>query len=197
MSKKRHPLTESGSLAFPGAGVDLAEAARLWLRRLDGERRVSPLTLDAYGRDLRQFVKFLCDRFDSPVGLQQLGDVKPADLRAFMARRREDGVGSRSLLRQLAGLRSFSRYLDHEKLATIGVFEKVRTPKAPRVLPKALPAEKLKTLRRANWLKERPDRRGSAPATLRSFRCSTERAYVFPRPCRSDGLRRRSAMSIP
>jgi integrase/recombinase XerC len=146
MSKKRHPLTESGSLAFPGAGVDLAEAARLWLRRLDGERRDSPLTLDAYGRDLRQFVKFLCDRFDSPVGLQQLGDVKPADLRAFMARRREDGVGSRSLLRQLAGLRSFSRYLDHEKLATIGVFDKVRTPKAPRVLPKALPAGEAKDL---------------------------------------------------
>jgi integrase/recombinase XerC len=144
MLKKNRPL--AGSLAFPGAEPDLAEAARLWLRRLAGERRVSPLTLDAYGRDLRQFLKFLNDRFDAPVALGTLGGLKPGDLRAFMARRRDDGVCSRSLLRQLAGLRSFARYLGREKLATVGVFDKVRTPKAPRVLPRALPATKARDL---------------------------------------------------
>ena len=63
-----------------------------------------------------------------------------------MARRREEGVGPRSLLRQLAGLRSFARYLGREELATVGVFDKVRTPKNPRVLPKALPAAKAREL---------------------------------------------------
>jgi len=113
-----------------------------------------------------------------------------------MARRREDGVDPRSLLRQLAGLRSFSRYLTMKSLRRLGVFRQGRArPRRRACCPSFCRREKLKTLRRANWLKERPDRRGSAPATLRSFRCSTERAYVFPRPCRSDGLRRRSAMS--
>jgi integrase/recombinase XerC len=63
-----------------------------------------------------------------------------------MARRREESVGSRSLLRQLAGLRSFARYLGREGLARIDVFDKVRTPKSPRVLPKALTAAKAREL---------------------------------------------------
>ncbi len=91
-------------------------------------------------------MKFLEDRFDAPVALRTLGGLKPSDLRAFMARRREEGVGSRSLLRQLAGLRSFARFLGRETLATIGVFDKVRTPKASRVLPKALPPRKARDL---------------------------------------------------
>jgi integrase/recombinase XerC len=144
--KEQDPTPGSGSLAFPGADAELALAARHWLRRLAGERRVSPLTLDAYARDLRQFIKFLGERLDAPVGLTTLSGLKPGDLRAFMARRRDEGVGSRSLLRQLAGLRSFARYLGREALATVGVFDRVRTPKNPRVLPKALPAAKAREL---------------------------------------------------
>ncbi len=137
---------ESGALAFKGADAQLAQAAVSWLRRLAGERRVSPLTLDAYARDLRQFLVFLAERLEAPIGLSGLSQLKPSDLRGFMARRREQGVGSRSLLRQLAGLRSFARYLGREELATIGVFDKVRTPKSARILPKALPPAKAREL---------------------------------------------------
>ncbi|MGO9941953.1 MAG: tyrosine recombinase XerC [Rhodoblastus sp.] len=144
--KSENSTLGSGALSFPGADAQLAQSALFWLRRLAGERRVSPLTLDAYARDLRQFLVFLAERLDAPVGLSALSELRPCDLRAFMARRREQGVGSRSLLRQLAGLRSFARYLGHEELATIGVFDKVRTPKNPRVLPKALPAVKAREL---------------------------------------------------
>jgi integrase/recombinase XerC len=143
-AEKKAP--DSGVPVFPGAESELAQAAVLWLRRLAGERRVSPLTLDAYARDLRQFLTFLAGRLEAPVGVAALSGLRPGDLRAFMARRREDGVGSRSLLRQLAGLRSFARYLGREELATVGVFDKVRTPKNPRVLPKALPAAKAREL---------------------------------------------------
>ncbi len=143
---KKKSANQRESLAFPGADSELAQAARLWLRRLAGERRVSPLTLDAYARDLRQFVKFLAERHGETVALATLDSLKPGDLRAFMAHRREADVGSRSLLRQLAGLRSFARHLGREGFATISVFDKVRTPKNPRVLPKALPASKAREL---------------------------------------------------
>lgn len=143
---KEKSASQGDSLAFPGSDPELALAARLWLRRLAGERRVSPLTLDAYARDLRQFLKFLAGVRDAPVTLATLDGLKPGDLRAFMAHRREADVGSRSLLRQLAGLRSFARHLGREGLATTGVFDKVRTPKNPRVLPKALPASKAREL---------------------------------------------------
>lgn len=132
--------------AFAGAEAMLAEAARAWLRSLAGERRVSPLTLDAYARDLRQFVQFLQERFDAPASLALMAGLKPADLRAFMSRRREDGIASRSLLRQLAALRSFARHVGREGLATINVFDKVRSPKQARVLPKALPTAKAREL---------------------------------------------------
>jgi integrase/recombinase XerC len=78
--------------------------------------------------------------------LAGLSGLKLADLRAFMAWRREEGVGSRSLLRQLAGLRSFARHLGREGLAQVGVFDKVRAPKTARALPKALPVAKAREL---------------------------------------------------
>ncbi|MBB4197080.1 recombinase XerC [Rhodoblastus sphagnicola] len=133
-------------LAFPHADADLAAAAGAWLRRLAGERRVSPLTLDAYARDLRQFLVFASHRLGGTVALTALAALKPTDLRAFMAQRREQGVASRSLLRQLAGLRSFARHLGREKIADIDVFTKVRSPKLARVLPKALSVAKAREL---------------------------------------------------
>jgi len=134
------------ALAFPHADAELAALAGAWLRRLAGERRVSRLTLEAYARDLRQFLAFVSHRLDGIVTLAVLTALKPADLRAFMAQRREQGVSSRSLLRQLAGLRSFARHLGREKIAEIDVFTKVRSPKLARVLPKALSVDKAREL---------------------------------------------------
>ncbi len=140
------PDPEPKNLVFPEADGELAKAARGWLRRLAGERRASPLTIDAYARDLRQFFRFLAERLGVPLTSAILSGLKPSDLRAFLARRREEGVASRSLLRQLAGLRSFARYLGREGVASVGVFDKVRTPKTARALPKALPAAKAREL---------------------------------------------------
>ncbi|WP_374545067.1 tyrosine recombinase XerC [Rhodoblastus sp.] len=140
------PAAGPFSNGAPGLDEKLAEAADQWLRRLAGERRVSPLTIDAYRRDLRQFLHFLRERRGASPDLAVLAELKPADLRAFMARRREDGVASRSLLRQLAALRSFARHLGREGLATVGVFDKVRSPKVARTLPKALVAARAREI---------------------------------------------------
>jgi len=133
-------------LAFPGAELELARLARLWLRRLAGERRVSPLTLDAYSRDLRQFIGFLHKRLAGPVDQAAIAALRSADLRAFMARRRAEGVSSRSLLRQLAGLRSFARDLQREGHVKTGVFDSIRNPKRTRPLPKALSSTEAREL---------------------------------------------------
>ncbi|MCW2315745.1 integrase/recombinase XerC [Rhodoblastus acidophilus] len=138
--------SEPSVLAFPHADAELATLAGAWLRRLAGERRVSPLTRDAYARDLRQFFSFLRDRFDAAVTLSALAALKLTDVRAFMAHRRAQGVSSRSLLRQLAGLRSFARHLGREGIVSIDVFTKVRSPKLARVLPKALSVDKAREL---------------------------------------------------
>ena len=120
------------------AAPDLQEQVGAWLRHLSGERRMAPLTLEAYVRDLRQLLSFLFERDGRPVTVETLGRIAPADIRAFLAERRSAGAGNRSLLRGLAGIRSFARYLEREGLASIGALSAVRTPKTARRLPKAL-----------------------------------------------------------
>jgi integrase/recombinase XerC len=76
-----------------------------WLAHLGNERRYSPKTLEAYRRDVRQFLEFLVEHLDRAPSLKDLARLKPVDVRAFLAARRAEGVGSHSLMRQLAGLR--------------------------------------------------------------------------------------------
>ena len=127
-------------LVFPAAAPDLAVEARRWLAHLSGERQVAAHTLDAYARDLRQFLAFLALHNGEQPALASIAGLKTADIRAFMAARRKEGAGSRSLLRQLAGVRSFARHLEREGHAKAAVFSTVRAPKLARGLPKALTA---------------------------------------------------------
>ena len=125
-------------LVFPAAAPDLAAEARRWLAHLTGERQVAAHTLDAYARDLRQFLAFLAEHFGEKPALATISALKTLDIRAFMAMRRAEGAGNRSLLRQLAGVRSFARHLEREGKGKAVVFSSVRAPKLARSLPKAL-----------------------------------------------------------
>src|SRR5688572_26111076 len=89
--------------------ADVAVELSCWLAYLGAERRMSPKTLEAYQRDVLQFLGFLTNHLGGPPTLNHLAKLAPADVRAFMASRRSDGIGSRSLMRGLAGARSFAR----------------------------------------------------------------------------------------
>src|SRR3954471_4902303 len=81
-----------------------------WLTHLRAERRLSPKTLEAYARDLRQCLAFLCEHWGARVMLPRFAAVEASDIRAFMSMRRADDIGGRSLMRTLAGLRSFGSF---------------------------------------------------------------------------------------
>jgi integrase/recombinase XerC len=117
----------------------MAAETAAWAAHLVHERRMSPRTLDAYLRDLRQFLAFLPAHLGEVPTPAVLAALTPADIRAFLASRRAEGAGSRTLMRQLAGLRSFMRYLEREGHATSAALGAVRSPRLPRSLPKALP----------------------------------------------------------
>ena len=99
---------------------------------------MSPKTVEAYARDARQFLLFLSEHLGGRISLSALSRLKPADVRAFMARRRAEGVSSASLARILAGARSFARFLDHQGKGSLGALRAVRAPKSARTLPKPL-----------------------------------------------------------
>ncbi len=131
------PRADLLSAALPAA-PDLAEKISAWLRALAGERDLSPKTVEAYGRDLRQFLAFLAERNGAPPSVADFAAIAPADLRAFLARRRAAEVQSRSLMRALAGLRSFARFLERQGGARASAFFALRAPRIARSLPKPL-----------------------------------------------------------
>jgi integrase/recombinase XerC len=123
----------------PGAG-DTQRAAVAWLNALARERRLSNKTVEAYGRDLRQFLAFLTEHLGEPPGVKAIVRLKPLDVRAFLAARRMDGIESRSLMRQLAALRSFARYLERDGHGTASAFAALRSPKIAKGLPRPVSA---------------------------------------------------------
>ena len=120
------------------AASDTVAACTDWLRRLGAERRLSPNTVEAYGRDMRIFLVFLQDHLGAPASLADIAGLKPRDVRAFMAARRARDISSRSLMRGLAAARSFARHLARSGLAEVSAFSAVRSPKIPRSLPKPI-----------------------------------------------------------
>lgn len=110
----------------------------LWQRDLGAVRRLAPKTLEAYAGDLTQFLSFLAGHTGGPVTLTTLRELRGADIRAFFATRRADGLGSRSIARELSALKSFFRYLEREGHVSTEAFNAVRTPRLPRPLPRAL-----------------------------------------------------------
>ncbi len=128
-----------------------------WLDFLASERRLSPKTVDAYQRDLAQFCFFMTQHFGSPVSLKTLQGLKPIDIRAFLAARRQKGVGARSLARQLSALKNFFLFLERAELVSNQVLFMVRTAKPARSLPRSLTApEALATIATTNEIEARP-----------------------------------------
>jgi integrase/recombinase XerC len=103
-------------------------------------------TCEAYERDARQFLGFLAEHLGKRVTLPMLARLEPQDVRAFMAARRAAGIGGRSLMRGLAGARSFLRFLERGGRGKVGALAAVRAPMVAKALPKPLPITAAKRL---------------------------------------------------
>lgn len=144
------------------ARPDLIRMRQNWLTALGSERRLAGLTLEAYERDTRQWFQFLTGHLGGPPGLDDISSLRPADLRAFLAHRRNNGVGARSLGRGLAGIRSFLHFLERRGMANAAGAAALRAPKQPKSLPRPLTAADAKKvvsagaqLAEENWIAAR------------------------------------------
>jgi integrase/recombinase XerC len=134
------------ALNLPFAAADVVAEVIRWRAYLANEKRMSPKTVEAYARDASQFLAFLAEHLGGKVTLARLVKLAPADVRAFMASRRADGIGSRSLMRMLAGVRSFTRFLEREGKGRVAAVSAVRAPKIAKTLPKPLAISDAKQL---------------------------------------------------
>ncbi|GJE17632.1 tyrosine recombinase XerC [Methylobacterium marchantiae] len=131
------PPTDACAIAYPGDEA-LRAVALGWQDSLMRERRMAANTVEAYSRDLRQFLTHLQGRRGT-VEIAGLIALKPRDIRGFMAARRAEGVNGRSLMRALAGLRSFARHLEREGHGSVSALGAIRSPKVERRLPRPIP----------------------------------------------------------
>jgi integrase/recombinase XerC len=120
------------------AAPDLLAAIADWQGFLAAERRYSPKTLESYERDIRQFLAFVAEHMGELPTIRLLGELRPTDLRSFLARAKAAGKAARSLGRQMAGVRSLIKFLERRGELNGAAFGAVRSPKARKSLPKAL-----------------------------------------------------------
>ncbi|MBP5858993.1 tyrosine recombinase XerC [Marivibrio halodurans] len=118
--------------------TDIAAAHRDFLRWLSDERRASPKTVEAYGRDIRQFLSFLQVYEGEPPTLKRLSRLEPRAFRAWLAERAADGVIPASRARQLSALRTFFAWTAKTGRAECPAIQMIRSPKVPRAVPKPL-----------------------------------------------------------
>ncbi len=139
------------------ASQELVEAIALWQSWLVGERRASPHTVVAYGRDLAGFLEFLTGHRGGVPGLATLAALEPGDFRAFLARLARGDAARGTTARKLSVLRTFFRFLDKRKIVSNGALTAVRTPKLDHPVPKALTeSETQAALERVALLDTRP-----------------------------------------
>jgi integrase/recombinase XerC len=120
------------------AADDLRAAIALWAAWLSGERRASAHTVAAYGRDLCSFLDFLTGHLGEAPSLAAIDALRPADFRAYLARRAGDGIERSSLARSMSVLRNFVRFLQRRRFAATTALSALRSPKLPAAVPKPL-----------------------------------------------------------
>ncbi|MEC8289726.1 MAG: tyrosine recombinase XerC [Pseudomonadota bacterium] len=132
------------------AARDLVSALEDWRTWLETERRTSRHTVDAYCRDISFFINFLHTYHNETPTLNTLKELKPADIRAWLAARLNEGLSRTSITRAMSALRNLFRFLnltdriDNQSLAA------VRAPKPAESVPKPIsPDDVLLLMRRA------------------------------------------------
>ncbi len=117
---------------------DTVAIIKRWRRYLVSERRFAENTVKSYVRDLGEFIGFLKTHLAEVPSPKHLGKISLNDFRSFLAKRRGDGLSSRSLARTLSTIRSFYKYLDRMEDISNDAIGNVQSPKIPHTIPRPL-----------------------------------------------------------
>jgi len=115
-----------------------------FLEHLAKERDVSPNTVKAYDRDLRELVTFLGTFYGARGWTWQ--SVDRLAVRGFLGHLARRGLSKRSSARMLSAVRSFFRFLHREELVDANPARAVGTPKLEKYLPKYLDRAQIERL---------------------------------------------------
>jgi integrase/recombinase XerC len=104
-----------------------------YLAHLAKERDVSPNTVKAYTRDLREFVEYLGKYYGGAEWSWQ--GVDRLAMRGFLGQLSKRGLGKRSMARTLSAVRSFYRWLHRNEIVDTNPARAVGAPRLEKHLP--------------------------------------------------------------
>ena len=99
---------------------------------IQAEKRFSPLTVEAYQRDMEQFAAFLKKDFE----IDDLTQVKTTMVKSYIVMMKEDGLTNRSINRKISTLRTFYKYCLRENLIEKSPMTGIKALKLPKTLVK-------------------------------------------------------------
>ena len=111
-----------------------------YLDHLRVVRRLQPLSVESYSRDLLQLARFAAGRNTTPEILTL------HDLEAFVRGLMSEGYSPRSVARMVAGVRGFYKHLLLSRVIASNPAEDLRSPRAWRELPRYLSIDEVDAL---------------------------------------------------
>ncbi|BDZ37832.1 hypothetical protein GCM10025863_04460 [Microbacterium suwonense] len=157
--------------------MQLDRALNAYLRHITIERGLSEHSIAAYRRDLNGYVDWLAAQ-----DIETTDAITQAVVAAFIAERSaaDPPPAATSLARLQSSVRGWHRFLAREGIDQDDPTGRLRPPKTPRRLPKALTIEQVEQ----RW--RRPRRTSpSASAIAPCSSCCTRPVRASPRPSRS------------
>ena len=104
-----------------------------FLTMLRVERNVSTHTMDAYKRDINQYLMYLGD-----LNIKNLSDVKSTHIRDYIRLLSDGGMAPASISRIISSIRTYYRFLSSENLLDENPVLLINNPKLPKKLPDVL-----------------------------------------------------------
>jgi integrase/recombinase XerD len=104
-----------------------------YLIMLRVERNVSPRTLEAYQRDLKQYLSFIMGK-----GVTALTHISQMHIREYIRNLNEKGLAASSIARIFSSIRSYHKFLSAEQFVNENPTLVLSSPKAPKKLPEIL-----------------------------------------------------------
>lgn len=113
-----------------------------FLQYLQFEKRFSPHTIQAYRKDLEQFLDFVLEQ----VELRRVEEIRHTHVRAWVVELLLQDLSPRTINRKLSTLKTFFRFLLKRKVISLNPMRKVVSPKNGKRLPVYVPAVDLERL---------------------------------------------------
>jgi len=119
-----------------------------YLEFLEVEKGLSINTLDAYRRDLTAFLEFCFT-----LGTEEITQIQRTHLNSYIRELREKNYSATSVMRKIASLRGFFKWLCASEICTLNPTLTLEQPRIPKRLPKVMSISEIENLLRADLSK--------------------------------------------